>query len=89
MIEHRLKVLPDFRPIKQKVRKQAIERQEFIRLEVDKLLDAGFIREVQHPKWLANPVVVPKAGAKLWMCIDYTDLNKACPKDPYPLPRID
>jgi hypothetical protein len=39
--------------------------------------------------WLANPVIVPKANGKLWMCIDYTSLNKACPKDPYPLPRID
>jgi hypothetical protein len=39
--------------------------------------------------WLANPVVVPKANRKLRMCIDYTSLNKACPKDPYPLPRID
>jgi hypothetical protein len=39
--------------------------------------------------WLANPVVVPKANGKLWMCIDYTNLNKACPKDPYPLSRID
>ena len=53
------------------------------------LLRSGFIREVHHPEWMANPVVVPKAGGKLHMCIDYTDLNKACPKDPYPLPRID
>jgi hypothetical protein len=49
----------------------------------------SFIREVHHPRWLANPVVVPKAGGKLRMCIDYTNLNKACPKDPFPLPRID
>nr|AAV43832.1 putative polyprotein [Oryza sativa Japonica Group] len=47
------------------------------------------IREVIHPEWLANPVVVSKANGKLRMCIDYTDLNKACPKDPFPLPRID
>jgi hypothetical protein len=39
--------------------------------------------------WLANPVIVPKANGKLRMCIYYTNLNKACPKDPYPLPRID
>nr|CAE02097.1 OSJNBa0020I02.4 [Oryza sativa Japonica Group] len=67
----------------------APERQAFIREEVARLLEAGFIREVIHPEWLANPVVVPKANGKLRMCIDYTDLNKACPKDPYPLPRID
>jgi hypothetical protein len=53
------------------------------------LLDTGFIREVHHPRWLANPVVVPKANEKLWMCIDYTTLNKTCPKDPFPLPLID
>jgi hypothetical protein len=52
-------------------------------------LHAGFIEEGHHPVWLANPVVMPKANGKLRMCIDYTSLNKACPKDPYPLPRID
>jgi hypothetical protein len=51
-------------------------------------LRAGFILEVHHPLWLANPVIIPKADGKLRMCIDYTSLNKACPKDPYPLPRI-
>jgi hypothetical protein len=73
----------------QKPRRQSIERQDFIRKEVQKLLDAGFIEEVHHLIWLANPVIVPKANGKLRMCIDYTSLNKACPKDPYPLPRID
>jgi Reverse transcriptase (RNA-dependent DNA polymerase). len=71
------------------VRRQAPERQAFIREEVARLLEADFIREVIHPEWLANPVVVPKANGKLRMCIDYTDLNKACPKDPFSLPRID
>ena len=61
----------------------------FIREEVRKLLHTDFIEEVHHPEWLANPVVVPKANGKLRMCIDYTSLNKACPRDPYPLPRID
>nr|ABA93826.2 retrotransposon protein, putative, unclassified [Oryza sativa Japonica Group] len=89
VIEHRLAVRPGARPVRQKVRRQAPERQAFIREEVARLFEAGFIREVIHPEWLANPVVVPKANGKLRMCIDYTDLNKACPKDPYPLPRID
>nr|AAP53804.1 retrotransposon protein, putative, unclassified [Oryza sativa Japonica Group] len=89
VIEHRLAVRPGARPVRQKVRRQAPERQAFIREEVARLLEAGFIREVIHPEWLANPVVVPKANGKLRMCIDNTDLNKACPKDPYPLPRID
>ena len=66
-----------------------MEQQDFIREEVRKLLHAGFIEEVHHPVGLANPVVVPKANGKLRMCIDYTSLNKACPKDTYPLSRID
>jgi hypothetical protein len=89
VIEHRLKINPDARPVSQKPRKQSVERQDFIRKEVRKLLDASFIEEVHHPIWLANPVIVPKANGKLWMCSDYNSLNKACPKEPYPLPRID
>jgi hypothetical protein len=88
VIEHHLKINPDARPVQQKPRKQSIERQNFIREEI-KLLDAGFIREVHHLRWLANPAVIPKADRKLQMCIDYTSLNKACPKDHFPLPRID
>src|SRR6266540_3155759 len=89
VIEHHLAVSPDARPIRQKVRRQALERQDIIQLKVDKLLRADFIREVRHPDWLANPVVMPKANDKWRVCINYTDLNKACPKDPFPLPRID
>jgi hypothetical protein len=89
LIEHHLKINPDAKPVRQKPRRQSVERQDFIRKEVRKLLDVGFIEEVHHPIWLANLVVVPKANGKLRMCIDYTSLNKACPKDPYPLPRID
>ena len=57
--------------------------------EVTKLLAAGFIREVHYPEWLANVVLVKKADGKWKMCVDFTDLNKACPKDSFPLPRID
>jgi hypothetical protein len=89
VIEHHLKINPDARPVSQKPRRQSVERQDFIRKEVRKLLDADFIEEVHHLVWLANPVIVPKANGKLRMCTNYTSLNKACPKDPYPLPRID
>jgi hypothetical protein len=89
VIEHHLKIHTDARPVRQKPRKQSIERQNFIHEEVHKLLQARFIEEVYHPVWLANPVIVPKANGKLWMCIDYTNLNKAYRKNPYPLPRID
>ena len=57
--------------------------------EVDKLLKAGFIREVYYPEWLANVVMVKTSTGKWRMCVDFTDLNKACPKDSYPFPRID
>jgi hypothetical protein len=77
VIKHHLKISPDARPVSQKPRRQSVERQDFIRKEVRKLLDVGFIEEVHHPIWLANPVIIPKANRKLWMCIDYTSLNKA------------
>ena len=57
--------------------------------ETNKLLEAGFIREVTDPEWVANVFLVKKASEKYRMCVDYTDLNKACPKDSYPLPTID
>ena len=57
--------------------------------EVNKLLVANFIREVHYPEWLANVVMVKKANGKWRMCVDFTDLNQACPKDNFPLPRID
>ena len=57
--------------------------------EVEKLLVAGFIREVYYPEWLANVVMVKKSNGKWRMCVDFTDLNHACPKDSFPLPRID
>jgi hypothetical protein len=89
VIEHHLKIHPNTKPVSQKPWRQSIERQDFIHKEVWKLLDAGFTEEVHHPVWLANPVIVPKENRKLRMCIDYTNLNKAYHKDPYPLPRID
>jgi hypothetical protein len=89
VIEHHLKIYPNARPAQQRPQKKSVERQNFIREEIKKLLNTGYIWEVHHPRCLANPVVVPKANGKIQMCIDYTSLNKACPKDPFPLPRID
>ncbi|KAI3762457.1 hypothetical protein L1987_52887 [Smallanthus sonchifolius] len=78
-----------FRPIHQKRRKFAPERNTVIQEEVERLLKAGKIREVKFPRWLANVVVVQKKNGKWRVCVDFTDLNKACPKDPFPLPHID
>ncbi|RVW25975.1 hypothetical protein CK203_098038 [Vitis vinifera] len=86
---HRLNVLPSARPVRQRVRSFHPNRQKIIRDEIDKLLEAGFIREVKYPDWLANIVVVLKKEGKWRVCIDYTNLNNACPKDSFPLPRVD
>ena len=89
IITHRLNVSPSFKPIKQKRRSFALERQKAINEEVEKLLKAGEIREVEYPEWLANVVLVKKANEKWRLCIDFTNANRACPKDSFPLPRID
>jgi hypothetical protein len=90
LAEHKLKVYPQARPIRQKLRRFTPDKREAIRTELARLVAAGFIREVLHPKWLANPVLVLKKNKVDWcMCVDYTDLNKHCPKDPFGLPRID
>ena len=86
---HRLNVSPSFPPIWQKKRVFAQERDKAIADEVRKLLEAGFIQEVYYPDWLANVVMVKKANGNWRMCVDFTDLNKACSKDSYPLRRID
>ena len=88
VITHRLNVGPSFKPIKQKRRSFAPERQKAINEEVNKLLQAGAIREVEYPEWLANVVLVKKANGKWRLYIDFTDINKACPKDSFSLPRI-
>ena len=89
MASHKLNIITATRPIRQKVRRFHPNRHQIIQMEVDNLLRAGFIREVKYPEWLANVVVVPKKGGKWRVCVDYTDLNEACTKDSFPLPRID
>jgi hypothetical protein len=84
------KGLPQARPIQQKLRRFMPDKREAIRAELARLVAARFIREVLHPEWLANPVLVLKKNKVDWrMCVDYTDLNKHCPKDSFGLPRID
>ena len=67
----------------------APEQDNAIKKKVQKLTTAEFIREIYYSDWLANVVMVKKANGKWRMCVDFTDLNNACPKDSYPLPRID
>ena len=89
IITHRLSVSPSFKPVKQKTRSFTPERKKTINEEVDKLLQAGAIREVENPEWLASVVLIKKTNGKWRLCIDFTYVNRACPKDSFPLPRID
>ncbi|KAI3725211.1 hypothetical protein L1987_64989 [Smallanthus sonchifolius] len=89
IITHKVGLDNSFRHIHQKRRKFAPERNIVIQEEVERMLKAGMIREVKFPRWLANVVVVQKKNGKWRVYVDFTDLNKACPKDPFPLPHID
>jgi hypothetical protein len=82
-IVHILNVDSNMKPIKQKRRKFAPERIEAMAIKVEKLLKAQFIQEVYYPIWLANVVLVKKSNGKWRMCVDFTDLNKTCPKDSF------
>src|ERR1041385_6736052 len=89
LVEHHLNIDPKLKSVKQFLRRFNDERRKAIGEEIAQLLAAGFIMEVFYPEWLANPVLVLKKNGTWRMCIDYKDLNKACPKDPFALPRID
>ena len=86
---HHLNVNPSITPKKQPPRHPSKEHADAIRNEVTKLKRAEAIKEVFYPEWLANTVVVKKKNGKWRVGVDFTDLNKACPKDNFPMPRID
>ena len=88
-IVHKLNMDPSFPPKKQKLRRLVKEHVEVVKSEVQRLKEAGAIREIFFPKWLTNTVIVKKKNGKWRVCIDFTDLNQACPKDPFPMPKID
>ncbi|GKF59890.1 hypothetical protein Tco_0176676, partial [Tanacetum coccineum] len=87
--EHRLNVREDCQPVRQKKRGQPAKRNIAINDEVSKLVAAGIMREVHYHDWLSNPMMVKKSDGSWRMCVNFKDLNKACPKDGYPLPEID
>ena len=89
VITHRLNVYPSSKPVRQKKRVFVPEQDNTIKEEVQKLTTTKFIWEVYYPDWLVNVVMVKKANGKWRMYVDFTDLNKACPKDSHPLHRID
>ncbi|XXG59774.1 hypothetical protein AAC387_Pa04g1796 [Persea americana] len=86
---HKLNVDPNHKPVIQKARRTRVPQTEAVKEEVDKLLEAQAIKEVHFPQWLAKTVVVKKKTGRWRVCVNFTDLNTACPKDNFPLPKID
>ena len=86
---HHLNINPSITPKKQPPQRPSKEHANVVRNEVIKLKQAGAIKEVFYPEWLANTVVVKKKNGKWQVCVDFIDLNKACPKDHFPMPQID
>src|ERR1044072_982936 len=89
LMSHKLSLNPNVMPIAQRKRKMGEEKRKTVKVETDRLIEAGFIKEDKYPTWLANVVMVRKSNGKWRVCTDYTDLNKHYPKDAYPLPNID
>jgi hypothetical protein len=90
LTEHELKIFPNAKPIKQSMPCYNPEKAWSMGEEINRLLEAKFIREIKEATWLSPPVMVEKKDTKIYrMCIDFTALNKHCPKDYFPLPRID
>ncbi|GKC47883.1 reverse transcriptase domain-containing protein [Tanacetum coccineum] len=85
---HRLNEYKHIEPVKQKKRGLALEQNEAVSREVEELLKEDILREVIYQTWVANPVMIKKRDGRWKMCVDFTDINKACPKDCYPLPDI-
>jgi len=88
-LHHRLTMDEKVKPVVLRRRKFNEDKRLVIQEETQKLLDVGHVREILYPEWLTNVVLVRKANGRWRMCIDFTDLNKPCPKDSYPLPSID
>ena len=84
-----MNVNPSVTPKRQPPQRLSKDHSDAVKDEVTKLKQAGAIKEVFYLAWLANTVVVKKKNGKWCVCVDFTDLNKACPKDPFPMPRID
>ncbi|KAL6323760.1 hypothetical protein AAG906_002228 [Vitis piasezkii] len=89
IVQHHLPILPHARPVKQKLRRLHPRWSLQVKEEIQKQLSVGFISVVEYPEWLASVVPVPKKDGKVRVCVDFRDLNKASPKDDFPLPHID
>ncbi|RDX93467.1 hypothetical protein CR513_24272, partial [Mucuna pruriens] len=89
IVEHRLPLIPNAILVWQQLIRIKPEVTLKIKEEVEKQWNAGFLAIIEYPQWVANIVPVPKKDGKVRMCVDYRDLNRASPKDNFPLPHID
>ena len=89
LVLHHLPLKPGAKLVKQKLRKMHPQVALLVKAELKKLLDARFIRPIDYAEWISNLVPVSKHSGGIWICTDFQDLNKACPKDDFPLPNID
>lgn len=86
VVVHHLSIKKGARPVKQAQHRFRPELVPLIEAEVNKLIEVGFIREVKYPTWISNIVPVRKKNCQIRVCVDFRDLNNACPKDEFPLP---
>jgi hypothetical protein len=90
LVEHALNVDPKAKLVKQPLRRFDEPKRKAMASKLHRLENAGFIREIKTLSWVSNPVIVPKKNTDVQkVCVDYISLNKHCPNDPFPLPRID
>jgi hypothetical protein len=89
LVAHALNVEPGTRPVVQPIRTFHLEVEAQITKEIQKLLAAGFVKPIQHPQWLSNIVSVKKKNGQIRCCVDFCNLNKACPKDEFLVPSMD
>ncbi|KAK5802979.1 hypothetical protein PVK06_030616 [Gossypium arboreum] len=89
IVVYQLPIKEECRPVQQKLRRMRPNVLLKIKKEVKNQFDAGFLQVVKYSEWVANIVPVPKKDGKVRMCMDYRDLNKASPKDNFPLSHID
>ncbi|KAJ6974614.1 hypothetical protein NC653_030665 [Populus alba x Populus x berolinensis] len=89
IVEHKIPLEEGYKPVKQKLRRAHPDIWIKVKAELEKQWDAGFLEVVRYPQWVSNIVVVPKKEGKIQVCVDFRNLNKASPKDDFPLPHID
>ena len=89
IVVHEIKTYPGAKPVRQRLCPVHPRKAAAIKIEVEKLLKAGFIYPVALTEWVSNPVPIDKKGGSIRVCVDYRDINKACPKDNFPTPFVD